>query len=234
MFGFLRERRAKGIVAQVMPTVVEGVQTLAPVERAACFAIAHALLRKASEEWGREVIAKPATLRSDTAASIVCAMADSHAKVLREGVEAHENRGSGDLTYSQALRTARAFEATIAIIGRRFAPEGEGVQAPRAWKLLWGARGHAAEAADILLRYRKVAGVDALPRPKGQKTHVTRVQLTELAETLPPFFVQKAAAKPKAKASPRPATPNASMLASAAKAKRASTMPKGDPGKAKR
>lgn len=195
MFGFLRERRARTIVAQVCPDLADGIGMLSPVDRAGVLAIANALLEVTAEAWGKEVLRKPASLGKDTISDIVCKLADHHSRVLKELLEPLSDRGMEDISYAQAMREIRASEIVIATLGAPLT----GTKQPsvaQSWKLLWAARGEAAEAAQTLMRYAKHAGADPVPRTKARRGPPKQDDIARLASTLPPFFQKRRPAKP--------------------------------------
>ena len=193
-------------MAMVVKSLGEGIGLLSPVERAATLAIANALLSVAADKWGGAVVERPQALSPNVAASIVNALAESHAKALA-ALRAYSDRGMDDATYSQAMRQVRATEVAMGAVGRRFTGP-EGVKAVNgAWKALWNARGMAPDAATVLLRFAKVSGgADALPRAPGRNGPYVRDEVVRLASSLPAMY---RAARPaaKAKAGKVPARP---------------------------
>jgi hypothetical protein len=153
---------------------------------------------------------RPAALASERAATIVGVLAADHAKILDEHVVPLRERGVDDASYAQAKRQMRAIECVVGLIGRRWLGKAGAKEVMDAWRLLWQARVHVVEAADMLVRYAEIAKVDAIPGPKGadgRRQRVTREAIVELITTLPPCLRKAPSAPVQGGVAPRPKQP---------------------------
>lgn len=187
MFGYFKRNRAKVVVQSVMPGLREGIQSLAPVDRAATLAIVNAMMEAAADQWGQGVLTAPTKIPRDTAAQAVVSLAAHHAKLVRDGLGRMQDRGMGDVAYAQAMRETRATEMLIATIGSCL-HEGSKEEVAAAWGLLWKARGSTAEAAETLRDYARHAKVDPVPRSRRRLHAAGRADLERLASSVPPFL----------------------------------------------
>ena len=209
-FGFFKERRARAVVQNTMPSLPEGIQLLAPVERAATLAIANAMLEAGADAWGPGVLKSPSALAKGVAVEAVLVLAAHHGR-LRESLESMQRRNMDDVAYSQAMRELRATEVLIGTLGAVLV-EGRKPPVNEAWKLLWSARDQSLAGAKALAEFYHHTKASPVPRSKVRPGKLKAADLVLLASTLPPFL-QKRPAKPAARkpsqALPAPGRPGA-------------------------
>lgn len=191
MFGFLHERRARTIAAQVAPALTAGLRRMSPVERAGTLAIANAMLEVCADTWGDRARSAPLTLPRDTVVAIIRQLGDGHARVVHEGVIPAQPDASGG-SQAQAIRQMRAFEILIATFAMRLSPDYK-AHAVGAWKLLASARTEAREAARALALFAKATGAEPVPRSRRRPAAPRAEDYQALASTLPPFLTRSKA-----------------------------------------
>jgi hypothetical protein len=193
MFRFLRVRRARTVVEQIVPTLLEGLKALPEVERACTMAIANAMLLAAAKERGSQILSDPYSLEAGLASDIVMEMAGIHGGILHEILVPLHKRNMGDVMYAQSMRQIRAMEVVMVTIGGSLAPEVR-FYAREGWKILWSGRNHGEDAASTLIQFAKHARSRPLPSIPGKQ--ITRADIVRLAASVPPFLRKKKRAAP--------------------------------------
>lgn len=192
MFSFFRfgVRRARTIVQHVMSGLERGVQDLSPVDRAAVLSIVNGLIDLTADKWGEQVASDPGSIKPEVLADIVIKLAETHSRTLVERLEPVQERGMGDVSYAQAMRQVRAFEVTIATLGR-YLIDGSLDPLTRSWKLLAASRSNANEAAISMMRFAALSHSDPVPTSRRLRGPVKEADVVRLATSLPLFLTKR-------------------------------------------
>ena len=191
----LNDRRARGAV-DAAALVVRTISALPAAERSAVMIVAHAMLRDAAIDYGKEVLSNPTKLPKVELAEILARLGASHRK-LSASLAAVADHVSGDVVYKGTLRQIRATEVVIVTIGMGW-DKALLVPARQVWKCMWTARTHAVEAVRLVLAFQSAMHERALPESQAGGPE----KMVVLATTVPAMFRTKAAGKPAGGAKP--------------------------------
>lgn len=183
----LNDRRARGAV-DAASLVVRTISALPPAERSAVMIVAHAMLRDAAKDYGKEVLSNPTKLPKTDLAEILARLGVSHRK-LSASLAAVADHVSGDVVYKGTLRQIRATEVVIVTVGIGW-DKALLVPARQVWKSMWTARTHAVEAVRLVMAFQTAMHERALPASQAGGPE----QMVLLATTVPAMFRTKAPA----------------------------------------
>ena len=188
----LNERRARDAI-EAAALVVRTVSALPPAERSAVMIVAHAMLRDAAVDYGKEILGNPTRVPKTELAEILGRLGAAHRK-LSGSLAAVADHVSGDVVYKGTLRQMRATEVVIVTVGMAW-DKALLVPARQVWKSLWAARTHAVEAVRLVMAFQTAMHERALPAGQAGGPE----QMAQLATTLPAMFRPKTAAGAAAK-----------------------------------
>ncbi|MGY3582443.1 hypothetical protein ACVIGB_000633 [Bradyrhizobium sp. USDA 4341] len=180
----LNERRARAAV-DAATLVVRTMSSLPAAERSAVMIVAHAMLRDAAVDYGKDIVANPTKLPKTDLAEILARLGATHRK-LSASLAAVADHVAGDVVYKGTLRQIRATEVVIVTVGMAW-DKALLVPARQAWKAMWAARTHAVDGVRLIMAFQAAMHERALPESQaGGPEHMAR-----LATTLPAMFRPK-------------------------------------------
>lgn len=195
---FLKERRARAIVQNVLPSLDQGVQNFSPIDRSACLAIVNAFIEVSADTWGKPVMMGPSSMAKPKVVDMVLHLAEVHGRLVTNCLDPMKKRNMQDIAYAQAMRELRAVELVIGTYGSVLVP-GPKPSVSGTWKLLWGARGVAEGAAASLIAFSKHAKAAPFPRSR-KRARMSIGDVVAMCSSLPPFLGRRRAP---AKAAPK-------------------------------
>lgn len=181
----LDERRARAAI-DAASLVVRTITAAPAAERSAVMIVAHAMLRDAAGDYGKDILGNPMRLPKTDLAEILARLGATHRK-LSASLAAVADHVAGDVVYKGTLRQIRATEVVIVTVGMAW-DRALLVPARQVWKAMWAARTHAVEGVRLVVAFQSAIHERALPESQsGGPEHMAR-----LATTLPAMFRPKA------------------------------------------